>query len=303
MNKWLKGHKFISLNIIRGHYITSANAQFIIFRKKHEEFKKILDNKANFVRIESVECKGKKIYIELCIWRESKKTKSNSLNIQYQNGLPSNYAPSKYIYLVISMGSSGSWSKELSEQSQMSIVHTDNSEFAGNQQLQQIYFEDSRQVGRIEIVNGDEMDDILDSMGVDVMSDEFTLECFIECVEHNGMKIIANFLIDQSILSGVGIVYRSEILYIAKINPFVKMHTLTKEQIIKLHAAIKYIMLYSYLQGGISLKPSLTLHKLNYQPLIYGRDKTKKGENVNYFTLSNRAIYTIDELPNEDNMQ
>lgn len=300
----LVGRKFVNLDIIKGPYITAMDTFFTTFREKCIGLKKIIENKNNFVKIETVECKGKKIYIELCIWRPRRSTNPTTSRPNLADVCEPKYIPTKYVYLLISLGTKGILRKDPSEHSQISIEYTDDSPSAGNQQTQHVYFEDTRQIGRVEIINGDIMDNIIDSMGVDVMSDEFTLDCFITCLNRYPYKTIAAFLIDQSAISGIGVIYRSEILYIAKINPFDEVILLNLEQITKLHAAIRYITLYAFLQGGIkngsNILPTLPTY---YEPLIYGREITKKGEKVHIYTLSKRTIYSINNVspppPNE----
>ena len=67
-------------------------------------------------------------------------------------------------------------------------------------------------------------------------------------------KNIKNFLLDQSIISGIGNIYANEILYYAKINPLKKAKNINVNQIKKLIKFSIYVLRKSINKGGSTIK-------------------------------------------------
>lgn len=75
-------------------------------------------------------------------------------------------------------------------------------------------------------------------LGVDPLSDEFTLERFARLVASQRMQI-KGLLRDQSQIAGVGNAYSDEILHVAKVSPFALTSSLTEDQIAGLYEATR----------------------------------------------------------------
>ena len=67
-------------------------------------------------------------------------------------------------------------------------------------------------------------------------------------------KNIKSFLIDQKLVSGIGNIYASEILFLSKINPFRKASSLTKKECKKIILNSKKILLKAISKGGSSIR-------------------------------------------------
>ena len=81
------------------------------------------------------------------------------------------------------------------------------------------YIDDSRRLSRLKIVSSqNEYDKALAKLGVDIFSDEFTEEYFLECFG-NKKKLIVAFLMDQSQFCGIGNYIKNESLYLSGISP------------------------------------------------------------------------------------
>jgi endonuclease VIII len=73
--------------------------------------------------------------------------------------------------------------------------------------------------------------DVVAELGPDPVSDTFRADQAIERMEGHGDTQIADVLLDQSVIAGIGNVFKSEVLFGARINPFVPVSQLTREQL------------------------------------------------------------------------
>ena len=69
-----------------------------------------------------------------------------------------------------------------------------------------LYFYDQLSFGTIKIFNEEELNNKLNTIGLDIMNENTTLEMFINKINqiNNSKKVIGNILLNQKIISGVG---------------------------------------------------------------------------------------------------
>jgi len=113
-------------------------------------------------------------------------------------------------------------------------------------------FSDLRKFGKIILCNTEKMQDMpeIKNLGVDVMSEKFTLKKFQEILNRKsvrggfvyGEKKIRDILMDQSAMSGIGNIYSSEILFRAGVRPERKAGSLDNKEIKEIFKAIKSIL-------------------------------------------------------------
>jgi formamidopyrimidine-DNA glycosylase len=89
-------------------------------------------------------------------------------------------------------------------------------------------------------------------IGVDTMSEKFTLAKFNELLDTKPKMLIGIFLLDQGIISGIGNIYRSEILFSAGVLPERKNESLTKIERKKIFLATKKILKLAIKMRGTS---------------------------------------------------
>ena len=70
----------------------------------------------------------------------------------------------------------------------------------------------------------------------------------------NKKKNIKNFLLDQKFVSGIGNIYASEILFLCRINPFIKASLLKKEDCKKIFFFSKKVLSNAIKKGGSSIR-------------------------------------------------
>jgi endonuclease VIII len=73
--------------------------------------------------------------------------------------------------------------------------------------------------------------DVIAELGPDPLSDTFSAEQAIERMQAQSDIEIADVLLDQSVIAGIGNVFKSEVLFGARVNPFVPVSHLTREQL------------------------------------------------------------------------
>jgi endonuclease VIII len=73
--------------------------------------------------------------------------------------------------------------------------------------------------------------DVIAELGPDPLSDTFRAEDAIERMQAHADTEIADVLLDQSVIAGIGNVFKSEVLFGARINPFTRVAALTRDQL------------------------------------------------------------------------
>lgn len=134
-------------------------------------------------------------------------------------------------------------------------------------------------------------------MGPEPLSEEFDDQTLYK-KSRNRTVTIKSFIMNSHIVVGVGNIYASESLYVAKINPNKAASKISKQKFILLTQAIKKILTDAIEQGGTTLKdfsspegkPGYFAQQLN----VYG----KKGEpcpncnkSITQKTINQRATY------------
>ena len=105
-------------------------------------------------------------------------------------------------------------------------------------------FSDVRKFAKIVLDNTQKISELkeIKKLGVDAMSPEFTFEKLEEILEKRKNTPIGVVLMEQERISGIGNIYRSEILFEAGILPSRKPTTLSKKEKISLYKAINKVL-------------------------------------------------------------
>ncbi len=147
--------------------------------------------------------------------------------------------------------------------------------FAQNKELR---FVDTRTFGKVwyvpphleiaSVITG------LQKLGPEPFSDDFSLEYFTQKL-NNRRRLIKTFLLDQTIVAGIGNIYADEALFKSGIRPDTVAANLTTKQIKLLHYSIIEVLQTSIDQGGTTFSDFLNLLGVsgNYgdAALVYGR--------------------------------
>lgn len=105
-------------------------------------------------------------------------------------------------------------------------------------------FSDVRKFAKIVLDDTEKIKELpeIKKLGVDALDRKFTLEKFEEILEKNKNKPIGIILMEQEKISGIGNIYRSEILFEAGILPGRLIKNIKGLEIKKLYAAIQKIL-------------------------------------------------------------
>lgn len=117
-----------------------------------------------------------------------------------------------------------------------------------------LYFNDLRKFGWFRLVPSHRMDQFLADMkhGPEPLSDKFTVDYLHQLAKKRSIPI-KTFLLDQSVIAGVGNIYADEALFESRIRPTRKAKSLTRAQIERLHAAIRRVLELGIKHGGTTL--------------------------------------------------
>ncbi len=115
-------------------------------------------------------------------------------------------------------------------------------------------FSDLRKFGKIVLVDTDKVGELdgIKNLGIDTMSAELTLKKFQEILENKKNKKIREILMDQNILSGIGNIYASEILFEAGVLPTRPAKSLRDNEKILIYKSIREVLKKAIKMRGTS---------------------------------------------------
>jgi formamidopyrimidine-DNA glycosylase len=113
--------------------------------------------------------------------------------------------------------------------------------FKSDNKIIYAYIDDMIRFSKLKIfTNKNAHDKILDKLGIDILTKDFTLEYFTDKIKKQN-KSLAAFLLEQDKFSGIGNYIKNESLYLAQINPNKKTGDLDDTQIKALYESIKFV--------------------------------------------------------------
>jgi len=189
-----------------------------------------------------------------------------------------------YIYIIF--GLTGEISNKKDDYIKMEIELTNKT----------IYINDKLNFGNIYILDEKEFNEKIKKVGDDIM--EITKENFIEKIKNKKGEIV-DILVNQKLISGIGNWIRSEVLWLAKINPHNKK--LTNLQLQDLYNAIQYVSWINYDKNkakkkGIIEDTKIKLKKEEYY--VYGRKRDILENEVKIEIIKGRRIYWVEKIQN-----
>ena len=158
----------------------------------------------------------------------------------------------KFIFIILenewtiwnTLGMSGTWSGNHGKHSRVKFSLDNGS----------VFFNDIRNFGTLKFVKGKEfLIDKLNSLGPDMLNDDVENDVFLRRIRMCKKKTVAQAVMDQSVVSGVGNYLKAESLYVSKISPHRMCESLTDQEVSSLNTAIKKTMRASYETGGATI--------------------------------------------------
>ena len=173
------------------------------------------------------------------------------------------------------LGMTGSWTNERTEHSRVELVLNDGS----------VFFTDSRNFGTLKFVRGKQLlIDKLESLGPDLLAEEIDDFRFAERLYTRKIKTVAQALMDQTVISGVGNYVKAEALYNAKISPHRLCGDLSPLEISTLNTAVRNILVESFESGGATIKTYADMNgkigEFSQKFAVYGQKADPDGNVV-----------------------
>lgn len=145
-----------------------------------------------------------------------------------------------------------------------------------------LYFNDPRSFGTIKFCTRKDLKSKLESLGPDMLNENVTSSAFIGRLRKHPEATLAEALMSQGIISGVGNYLKADSLWLAKLSPWRRVAQTTDEQLTLLCEAVSDVIRTAYLNGGSTI---LTYKGFDgeagkHSMLVYGRKTDPNGELV-----------------------
>lgn len=193
----------------------------------------------------------------------------------------------KVWYMWCTYGMSGQWSRSAGKHVGFIVELNDSGELVTRDQ-QKVFFNDTRRFGTIKFVcDQDQHDKKLNSLGPDVLEDPpVDPELFAKRILHKPNRTIAEALMDQSCVSGVGNYLKAEALYRSGILPHRVVTEMTADEILKLWSEVILSCRESYADHGASIRTYKTVDeekgKAQFFFRVYGLKQCAAGHPVRH---------------------
>ena len=149
-------------------------------------------------------------------------------------------------YMYTTLGMSGNFKLQPSKHTRIAFYFDDDTA---------VYYNDQRNFGTIKFVFDDkDHQKKLDSIGPDMLNNPCTLSEFLRIARLKPRWTMVKWLMDQSQISGVGNIYKSESLFLAGIRPDKLIEECSDEELEKLYHAVCQILSASYSTGGATIR-------------------------------------------------
>lgn len=144
---------------------------------------------------------------------------------------------------------------------------------------QQLVYCDSRKFGQfyLQDINNFFLLMPYKNIGPDVIQDEIKVDYLLSRFQ-TLRSPIKKVLLEQKIMSGIGNIYASEILFFAKINPFKPAKQITREEIEHIIHYARIILLDAINHGGSSVSDFISPYNIkgSYQQKLKVYDRANK---------------------------
>jgi len=162
-------------------------------------------------------------------------------------------------FVWITYGMSGQWHRDSNKHTAFGIyfaprpdVFDENRDFV---QPDSLYFNDPRHFGTIHFVNDvQKHEKKLASLGPDMLGNPPNEQQFRIALNRRNQKTLAEVLMDQGVISGVGNYIKAEALYLAELSPHRIVCELSNLEIERLRQQIINVMRASYNTGGATIR-------------------------------------------------
>jgi formamidopyrimidine-DNA glycosylase len=190
------------------------------------------------------------------------------------------------------LGMSGGWKQKKSNHGHLEFITSKGS----------IFFEDIRNFGTFKFTNSSEQTNKkIEQLGPDHLSCVISDSEFKKRLQKRSKFTLAEVLMDQKIISGIGNYIKAEALYISRISPHRKVETLTDKEFSRLNSAVLNVIQSSFNNGGATIKTYTDIKGDSggfvFYFKVYGRKMCEEGYEVRRETTKDkRTTHWVPEL-------
>lgn len=167
------------------------------------------------------------------------------------------------------------------------------------QKISKLYFNDQRKFGWIKLGNlTSDFGYLISGLGPEPLDKNFTWQILRKSLFRHPNLPVKAALMDQSVIAGIGNIYASESLFLAKIDPRRRVKDLTDLEFKALKSSIVKALSLGIKHSGATRRNFITVEGLRGGFLdvanVYGRDKESCkvcGSKIQKITQSGRSTY------------
>lgn len=116
-----------------------------------------------------------------------------------------------------------------------------------------LYFNDLRKFGWMRVVaQGDESKVMGGELGIEPLSKDFNFKTIAALAKRRPGMWVKQFLMDQSLIAGIGNIYSDEILWCAKVNPFRRVREISPREWDRIVKCTPEVLTHAIAAGGTS---------------------------------------------------
>ena len=135
-----------------------------------------------------------------------------------------------------------------------------------------LILDDPRALGMIEIHTVAELEALMNELGPEPLSAEFSPEAFLSAARRSA-RPAKLFLLDQNRIAGLGNIYAAEALHRARVDPAKPLNRLTRRKLERLHQAIVEVLSHAVQSACIAYTGPGQFEASETFPLaVYGRE-------------------------------
>ena len=167
-----------------------------------------------------------------------------------------------------------------------------------------LIFNDQRKFGFLDLVltKNIRKTKYINKLGIDPFDKKLNSHFLSEKLK-NSIVPIKQILLDQTVISGIGNIYASEILFDSKISPFIPVKNLTNEDFAKIIISTRKILRKAIKSGGTSIRDYRSVEGIigNFQNnfKVYNKENKKiKGFRIKRAVQYGRSTFYCPEFQN-----
>jgi len=149
-------------------------------------------------------------------------------------------------WIFSTLGMTGSYKTEPNQYARVQFKFSDTTS---------VYYCDMRNFGTLKIVYSRyDLEKKLRELGPDMLSNPPSLEEWLLICNKHKNKTLVSFLMEQKAISGVGNIYKSESLFLARLNPSKQVKECSTDELQRLYGSVKQVLRNSYEMGGATIR-------------------------------------------------